>query len=648
MSSIITFYSYKGGVGRSMSLANIAFELSKRNKKILIVDWDLEAPGLERYFNAFQINNEGEGLLSLLSEFKKNNTVDYTNYLWTISTDFKHPIYLLPSGREKDPIKYTTELERFNWEDFFKPEGGGMHLENLRNQWLQDFDFVLIDSRTGLSDASGVCTIMLPDVVIPMFTANYQSLFGIRDIMNFIQSSRQRLAVDRMTLTILPLPSRFGTRVEFKESQEWLDRIADILKNCFSDWLPKWIEPRYMLEQIKIPQVDYFSFGEKLAVVEQGTNDPEGMGFIYSKIADFISSDFTDIENFVGKNYFEEKKSYYHYTKELKATEEKKEKKYNYDLFISYPRSVYQWVREVMLPTLTEYLGDELGYKPQIYFDAGEMVPGNDWNDTFKAALEGSKVFIFVFSDSELSSNFLNSDLLVAEAIQKTLKTNILFPVLFRKGYGELNLPPSIFKIQPVDLSSFSKEAITGSTKLNAQFGNVIEQFVQTLASSIREIDKKDQNVIPTEKDIHVEIESLAYAYENLRKQMPSGNTRTRLMQDIVEKMKSKASEAELILPSLTNSSSPGKRLAAIAILQEKPKIEYVDWLADHTGDNEKPFVGYQASVGIYLASRNLIDKKALSGAIDRAFENVDKYPYKDPNQISVLESAKAQLSFKS
>jgi cellulose biosynthesis protein BcsQ len=631
-----------------MSLANIAFELSKRNKKILIVDWDLEAPGLERYFNAFQINNEGEGLLSLLSEFKKNNTVDYTNYLWTISTDFKHPIYLLPSGREKDPIKYTTELERFNWEDFFKPEGGGMHLENLRNQWLQDFDFVLIDSRTGLSDASGVCTIMLPDVVIPMFTANYQSLFGIRDIMNFIQSSRQRLAVDRMTLTILPLPSRFGTRVEFKESQEWLDRIADILKNCFSDWLPKWIEPRYMLEQIKIPQVDYFSFGEKLAVVEQGTNDPEGMGFIYSKIADFISSDFTDIENFVGKNYFEEKKSYYHYTKELKATEEKKEKKYNYDLFISYPRSVYQWVREVMLPTLTEYLGDELGYKPQIYFDAGEMVPGNDWNDTFKAALEGSKVFIFVFSDSELSSNFLNSDLLVAEAIQKTLKTNILFPVLFRKGYGELNLPPSIFKIQPVDLSSFSKEAITGSTKLNAQFGNVIEQFVQTLASSIREIDKKDQNVIPTEKDIHVEIESLAYAYENLRKQMPSGNTRTRLMQDIVEKMKSKASEAELILPSLTNSSSPGKRLAAIAILQEKPKIEYVDWLADHTGDNEKPFVGYQASVGIYLASRNLIDKKALSGAIDRAFENVDKYPYKDPNQISVLESAKAQLSFKS
>lgn len=630
-----------------MSLANIAFELAKRNKKILIVDWDLEAPGLERYFNTFQINIGADGLLSLLLEFRNNKAADYKNYLSTIFTGFKHPISLLPSGREKDPVKYTSDLESFNWEDFFTPEGGGIHLENLRNQWLRDFDLVLIDSRTGLSDASGVCTIMLPDVVIPMFTANYQSLFGIRDIMSFIQSSRQKLAVDRMALTILPLPSRFGTRVEFKESQEWLDRIADILKDCFSDWLPRWIEPRYVLEQIKIPQVDYFSFGEKLAVVEQGTNDPESMGFIYSKIADFIASDFTDIENFIGKSYFNERKSSYQNKKQLVATEEKEEKKYKYDLFISYPRSVYQWVREVMLPTLTEYLNDELGYNPQIFFDAGEIVSGSDWNDTFKAALEGSKVFIFVFSDLELKREFLNSELLVAETIQKTSKTNILFPVLFRKGQDELNLPASMHNIQITDLSSFSKEAIVGSTKLNAQFGNIIEQFVRALAGSIREIDNKDQNTIDSEKDIHVEIESLAYAYENLRKQMPASNNRTRLMQDIVEKMKTKASEAELILPSLANSSSPGKRLAAIAILQEKPNAEYVDWLADHTGDIEKPFVGYQASVGIYMASRNLTDTNTLSKAIDKAFENIEKYPYKDPNQISVLESAKAELSFK-
>jgi cellulose biosynthesis protein BcsQ len=51
---IITFYSYKGGTGRSMALANVACLLSKRpeakGRGVLMVDWDLEAPGLHRYF----------------------------------------------------------------------------------------------------------------------------------------------------------------------------------------------------------------------------------------------------------------------------------------------------------------------------------------------------------------------------------------------------------------------------------------------------------------------------------------------------------------------------------------------------------------------------------------------------------------------
>jgi cellulose biosynthesis protein BcsQ len=649
MSSIVTFYSYKGGVGRSMSLANIAFELAKRNKKVLMVDWDLEAPGLERYFNNFIIDRSSDGLLQLLLELRNNVPVEYKNYLWSISTEFAHPIYLLHSGREKNPTKYSTDLESFKWDDFFKPEGGGKHLEDLRNQWLKEYDIVLIDSRTGLSDASGVCTIMLPDIVIPMFTANYQSLFGIRDIMNFIQSARQRLSVDRMALTILPVPSRFGTRVEFKESQEWLDRIADILKDCFSDWLPKWIEPRYVLEQIKIPQVDYFSFGEKLAVVEQGTNDPESMGFIYSKLAEFLASDFNDIETFIGKKYYNERKSAFQKNKEsLKNAPGKTEEKYKYDLFISYPRSVYQWVREVMLPALTEYLNDELEYPPQIFFEASETITGSDWNDAFKEALEKSKVFLFVFSDMvDSKSEFFNNELLFAETIQKTTNTNILFPVVFKKGHGDLSLPMSIHSKQINDLSFFSKEAILNSTKLNAQFGNIIEQFAKDVAKSILEINTTDYVSLNSGKDIQVEVEALAFSYENLRKQMPASNNRTRLMQDIVEKMKVKASEAESLLPSLMNSSSPGKRLAAISILHERPKVEYLEWLAEHVGEIEKPFVGYQASVGLYIAARSLNDSSKISKAIDIALLNLNKFDYKDPNQISVLNSAKAELNLR-
>jgi hypothetical protein len=52
---VLTFYSFKGGTGRSMALANVASILANRNggQRVLAIDWDLEAPGLHRYFRPY-------------------------------------------------------------------------------------------------------------------------------------------------------------------------------------------------------------------------------------------------------------------------------------------------------------------------------------------------------------------------------------------------------------------------------------------------------------------------------------------------------------------------------------------------------------------------------------------------------------------
>ena len=66
---IITFYSYKGGTGRSMSLANVAWLLAMNNQRVLVVDWDLEAPGLHRFLRPFLDDpelSETRGLLDLV------------------------------------------------------------------------------------------------------------------------------------------------------------------------------------------------------------------------------------------------------------------------------------------------------------------------------------------------------------------------------------------------------------------------------------------------------------------------------------------------------------------------------------------------------------------------------------------------------
>ena len=75
---IATFYSWKGGVGRTMALANVGVQLTRRGKRVLLVDWDLEAPGLELYFREtgygipsdISVRRPGDesGLLGLLAD----------------------------------------------------------------------------------------------------------------------------------------------------------------------------------------------------------------------------------------------------------------------------------------------------------------------------------------------------------------------------------------------------------------------------------------------------------------------------------------------------------------------------------------------------------------------------------------------------
>ncbi|HAV6207551.1 TPA: ParA family protein, partial [Acinetobacter baumannii] len=56
-SNVITFYSYKGGVGRTTSLALLARYYSETGKKVFIIDCDFEAPGLLNFFSVKQFSN---------------------------------------------------------------------------------------------------------------------------------------------------------------------------------------------------------------------------------------------------------------------------------------------------------------------------------------------------------------------------------------------------------------------------------------------------------------------------------------------------------------------------------------------------------------------------------------------------------------
>ena len=294
MSCIVTFYSYKGGVGRTSAMANIAVLLAKQDKNVLLMDWDLEAPGLDRFFRQYTKSEYGttRGLIHMLFSAVENPTVDWKAYISEIQIDGCCPISMISSGDGMPD--YVDRMRSFSWSDFFERHQGGLILDRWRDEWKSHYDFVFIDSRTGITDIGGVCTVFLPDILVLVFTANEQSFEGGIQVAAGIQKSRRHLAVPRPPLAILPLPGRFDARDEVDIANVWLDRFSRSLKPFYDDWLPKQFEPRRILELTKIPYITKFSFGEPLPVLEQSLLDPEFPGFYFSNVARLIASDFSD------------------------------------------------------------------------------------------------------------------------------------------------------------------------------------------------------------------------------------------------------------------------------------------------------------------------------------------------------------------
>jgi cellulose biosynthesis protein BcsQ len=283
---IITFYSYKGGTGRTMALANVAALLAGRGHRVLAVDFDLEAPGLWRYFSEYHRNlDQRPGLIDLLTTAASplgGPHVDWRDYVTDLRVK-SSGLTLMTSGQLEE--EYSSRVLGFGWAEFFRNARGGEFLERLRREWREEYDFTLIDSRTGITDSGGICTIMLPDMIIPVFVSNFQSIEGAVEVIARAQAGRKRLAYDRPPAVILPIFSRFEGRAEYQTAQQWLDIAASRFGQFYNDWLPSGLNARQALEKTKLPYVSYWSFGEQLSALLDSTSDPESLGYALNMVS---------------------------------------------------------------------------------------------------------------------------------------------------------------------------------------------------------------------------------------------------------------------------------------------------------------------------------------------------------------------------
>jgi cellulose biosynthesis protein BcsQ len=186
---IITFYSFKGGVGRTMALVNVAAELARRGRKVLVIDFDLEAPGLETYKH-LRPPHPHPGIVEYVTQFRQAfevpNLLDYIYEAKPIGKNGGR-LWVMPAGRRDQA--YRSDLANLDWQRLYKEEDGFLLFEDTKKGWEEELkpDYVLIDSRTGDTDVLGICTRQLPDSVVLMFTPNEQNLAGLENVYRDIR-----------------------------------------------------------------------------------------------------------------------------------------------------------------------------------------------------------------------------------------------------------------------------------------------------------------------------------------------------------------------------------------------------------------------------------------------------------------------------
>jgi len=317
---VITFYSYKGGTGRTMALANVACLLAQRQvggKGVLMVDWDIEAPGLHRFFqNRFKKRfikyddidaafDEHPGLIDLFWELDKaippplggggQTEEDASAVLdsfrfeqFILETDIPS-LHLLKVGRFDK--KYAYRVNAFQWEDFYNRSPSLIRL--FAERLTEQYQYVLIDSRTGITDISGICTMLMPEKLVVVFTPNRQSLTGLLDLIRQATDYR-RQSDDLRPLVVFPLPSRIEPAEptlredwRYGNSEKKIVGYQSLFETLFRDVynLPECDLGDYF-DEVQIQHVPRYAYGEEIAVLIERSEDRLSLTQSYKSFAE--------------------------------------------------------------------------------------------------------------------------------------------------------------------------------------------------------------------------------------------------------------------------------------------------------------------------------------------------------------------------
>lgn len=329
---IVTFYSFKGGVGRSMAIANVGEILADLGYRVIVCDWDLEAPGLERYLvTSFSDRDRYEqemsayvarpGVVDLLLEYKETLTrpvgppedaqasdkthVPVGKLLLRRPSCYAQPVpgersgpgslRLLSAGRRDGDFfqRYANAVRKFDWEEFYDRWAGDAYIDFFRKDLVVDpqpgitrqADVVLIDSRTGVTEQGGVCTHHLADLVVLVTAANDLNMQGTRWMASALQDERLTKVRGGRPLRILPVASRIEPTAQKNELADFRNRFVQEFREPI---LKAVGDPEEFALASEIPYIPFYSFHERTVAREPEPERDKRLYAAYRALADGV------------------------------------------------------------------------------------------------------------------------------------------------------------------------------------------------------------------------------------------------------------------------------------------------------------------------------------------------------------------------
>ncbi len=295
---VVTFYSFKGGVGRSTALGLVAGILATRKRRVVMVDFDLEAPGISVLFqnDLENINEEQYGVLDYLHQrylTPDQNIPTIDNCICQVNLGTRGELFLVPAGEyNENYIHRLADLDRHTLQSFYRGEINPVEqlISDIKDRL--DPDVILIDARPGFNDTSAIALFDLADMAIICFLPTPQSYEGLRWVVQAVKKQKDYQGKPDIHFLLTPIPP-----------------VGDELQRSWINKVESWIEENWGLpEKTKVEELyNEILYNPNIATLSSLVNNVSNSLLVeYLPIADVIDASLPDIKSSLATTNVEE------------------------------------------------------------------------------------------------------------------------------------------------------------------------------------------------------------------------------------------------------------------------------------------------------------------------------------------------------